>query len=448
MKQSILSLVLVCACATQIPEATEPPTKQPVSEENAAKPPPSLVSSAPPKTPAPAGALPVGKAAMPKTSLLVFSKPQTRRVAPKDPLGLVLHWETEKGYPVRDAFPNEWSLQQTFDSMKFLITAPDGTTTTYSTTWKDSLAKRYDYGFYYQPTLFIRIGEAGLWDARGFDGLWKGPKPSFAKEGVYQVQVEGALHFTTGIPLSFSSAAIEVEVSSSAPTMASLEAKAKEEREKAAPGASWGQRAAMTESGFTAGLVLEDDAGGLFIHSAESMLGFGYTLHTTRFSGDGGFVSHGSQRVGTCVAEGTLVLTEQGPAPIEGLQVGERLWSYDLEAQAPVLSTITEIQEGRAERFVSFGGLTVTPEHPIFVDGRWAAAGDVAQQERLLSLDGWVTASPLFFSEAPRRVFDIDVDTAHNFFAGGVLVHNKDRDYQPWLDDPWLFMWAPTRPVK
>jgi hypothetical protein len=448
MKQSILSMMLVCACATQIPEALEPPTKQPVSEENAAKQPPSLASSTPQKTPSPAMALSVGKVTMPKTSLLVFSKPQTRRVAPKDPLGLVLHWETEKGYPTRAAFPNQWSLQQTFNSMKFLITAPDGTTTTYSTTWKDSLPKRYDYGFYYQPTLFIRVGEAGLWDARGFDGSWTGPKPSFAKEGVYKIQVEGALYFATGIPLSFTSAAVEVEVSSSAPTMASLETKAKEEREKVAPGASWVQRAVTTESGFTAGLVLEDDAGGLFIHSAESPVRFGYTLHTTRFSGDGGFVSHGSQEVGTCIAEGTLVSTEKGPALIESLQVGERLWGYDLETQEPALSTITEIQDASAERFVSFGGLTVTPEHPVFVGGRWAAAGDIAPQEKLLSLDGWVMASPLFFSEAPRRVFDIDVDTTHNFFAGGVLVHNKDRVYQAWLDDPWLFMWAPTRPIK
>jgi hypothetical protein len=35
------------------------------------------------------------------------------------------------------------------------------------------------------------------------------------------------------------------------------------------------------------------------------------------------------------------------------------------------------------------------------------------------------------------------VDAPHTYFAGGVLVHNKDRAWTPWLDNPWHFHWPP-----
>ena len=37
--------------------------------------------------------------------------------------------------------------------------------------------------------------------------------------------------------------------------------------------------------------------------------------------------------------------------------------------------------------------------------------------------------------------YDLAVSGTHNYFAGGVLVHNKDRSYIPGIDDPWYFFW-------
>jgi hypothetical protein len=42
-------------------------------------------------------------------------------------------------------------------------------------------------------------------------------------------------------------------------------------------------------------------------------------------------------------------------------------------------------------------------------------------------------------------VYDIAVDEPHNYFAGGILVHNKSRDYSPHLDDPWYQLWPQWR---
>ena len=38
-------------------------------------------------------------------------------------------------------------------------------------------------------------------------------------------------------------------------------------------------------------------------------------------------------------------------------------------------------------------------------------------------------------------VYDLSVSGTHNYFAGGILVHNKSRSYWPGLDDPWYFFW-------
>jgi hypothetical protein len=50
--------------------------------------------------------------------------------------------------------------------------------------------------------------------------------------------------------------------------------------------------------------------------------------------------------------------------------------------------------------------------------------------------------------EGTVEVFDLTVDAPHNFFAGGFLVHNKDRDYSPSIDDDWYVLWPPAKAVK
>ena len=50
----------------------------------------------------------------------------------------------------------------------------------------------------------------------------------------------------------------------------------------------------------------------------------------------------------------------------------------------------------------------------------------VDRSDMLMDSDGVYTAAGrIRFIENETRVYDVSVDGPHNFFAGGVLVHNK-----------------------
>lgn len=449
MRNKTLLAFVFAACATQNPKQPEIANTQPESVGTVVTPPtsptpgPISVASSP---------IPIGKAPMPKTSLWVFSRPLVRNVLAGDPLGLALHFETEKGPMDRSAFPQIWDLAKTLEGLSFEITAPDKTVYKLNASWKDTLSKRYLYALSSNPTLFLTLTNTGVQEAQGFDGTWPASNlPDLSLPGTYSIKVSGALRFESGDPLLFESAAVEVRVDKAGVgSFASMKKRAREEREKKSPGAKWitrGQRG--TDSGFVADVVLEDELGNRLLRAAEAPPGFGYPLHTTTFTAAGDFVSHEVINISTCVAEGTLVETARGSVPIEELFVGEKVVGFDLQTQTKVLVTLRSIEEASSDRFIVLGDLWVTPEHPVFVDGEWKAAGDILEGEKLwASFAGFQEASPITQQGITKRVFDLDVEETHNFFAGGVLVHNKDRDYWSWLDDSWYFMWSPKRPTK
>jgi hypothetical protein len=74
--------------------------------------------------------------------------------------------------------------------------------------------------------------------------------------------------------------------------------------------------------------------------------------------------------------------------------------------------------------------LQVTSGHRLWSLDRsgWVAAGDVRAGEKLASERGPATVEAVSHQEAPREVFNLDVDVDHRYFAGGsaILAHNAD----------------------
>lgn len=140
----------------------------------------------------------------------------------------------------------------------------------------------------------------------------------------------------------------------------------------------------------------------------------------------------------SCVAEGSMVSTPQGPRPIESLRVGDAIESVDVESGERVAVTITAIRTATRECVgIELGGgerLVCTSNHPIFDPARreYRSAGDWVTQSGLSVLravDGrFEPVSPTATSAFAGllRVFDLTVSGAHhNFVADGVVVHNK-----------------------
>jgi len=117
---------------------------------------------------------------------------------------------------------------------------------------------------------------------------------------------------------------------------------------------------------------------------------------------------------------------------------GERVLSYQPETGLLMAADVTQtFRHPDAEGTVLVNGhLRATPNHPFFVDGAWKRADELAVGDILTRLDGG-TGGATRMMVAPVRVetlkavagrlttYNLEVAGAHDYFAGGYLVHNK-----------------------
>jgi hypothetical protein len=138
----------------------------------------------------------------------------------------------------------------------------------------------------------------------------------------------------------------------------------------------------------------------------------------------------------TCFAAGTRIATPAGPTPIEAVHVGMAVYAYDTARAERVVREVTAVHV-RAN--ASVGRLTlsdgvslrVTPSHPVYSPGHgtYRPVSDMRPHDTVLSLAGDEPQFPALmeYAEAAtvEAVYNITVSGEHNYFAEGVLVHNK-----------------------
>jgi len=120
------------------------------------------------------------------------------------------------------------------------------------------------------------------------------------------------------------------------------------------------------------------------------------------------------------------------------------VWAFDTALRKKLLTPVRAIfSKTVSSVLVINDNLRVTPEHPIYVDGSWLAAGDIRGGEELLSfeLDKVRSSLPRPLS-TQTMVYDLSVGWPNNFFAGGWLVHNKQGYYAPMRGDQWYWLFT------
>ena len=179
---------------------------------------------------------------------------------------------------------------------------------------------------------------------------------------------------------------------------------------------------------------------------------------------------------GGCFPAGTPIMTTAGPVPIEDIQEGTGIPSYDMDKQRWVDTVVSGVRKRAYERdiiTIRVGDEIVeaTGNHPFFVlegdslssrprpmdlpageplsmdFGRWVEARDMEVGDILLGKNGRsIRVSQKKAREESIDVYNLQVDDYHNYCVGsfGILVHNKGGAEEKVMDfhadHPFLYI--------
>lgn len=143
--------------------------------------------------------------------------------------------------------------------------------------------------------------------------------------------------------------------------------------------------------------------------------------------------------VPTCFIAGTQILMSDGTTKnIEDIRPGDKVTSYHLSEA--VVSTVEETFDFEADGYLLINGkLGVTPNHMIYANDKWIPAGELKTGDILTTPKGEGYVNSIEQVQGRVKVYDIHVtDEPHNYFAEGILVHNKQMGGTVYAGQPYL----------
>jgi hypothetical protein len=136
-----------------------------------------------------------------------------------------------------------------------------------------------------------------------------------------------------------------------------------------------------------------------------------------------------------CFVKGTLVYGKDSLVAIDGIKVGDSVYSYNLQKEQVelnrVVNTFSRETQGIYEIKAGNEVINVTAEHPFYVIGKgWTKVKDLLKGDVLKSSNYNATVKINAVNELSKAVtvYNIEVDANHNYFITGstILVHNKN----------------------
>jgi hypothetical protein len=137
-----------------------------------------------------------------------------------------------------------------------------------------------------------------------------------------------------------------------------------------------------------------------------------------------------------CFVEGTLVKTENGLIPIEQIQIGDYVYTYDGKYNEIVLKEVVNTMRKEAEKIISIKInkdviIETTENHPFYVKNTgWVEAKQLREGDKLLNyneeyLEIQELKETYYFGKV---VYNLQLDENHNFFVSDlwILVHNEN----------------------
>ena len=154
-------------------------------------------------------------------------------------------------------------------------------------------------------------------------------------------------------------------------------------------------------------------------------------------SGAVGLYYAGKTAMQTCFTGDTLVAAENGQKRIDEIEVGDKVWAFNVETGETELKTVTKVYVHSVDEILHLytddGDIDTTANHPFYVVGKgWVAAGDLVVGDEVFNLDGTtsvVLGSAIEKLDEPVLVYNLEVEDFHSYFVGcvPVLVHNYNQ---------------------
>jgi len=147
------------------------------------------------------------------------------------------------------------------------------------------------------------------------------------------------------------------------------------------------------------------------------------------------FLKEAGAEGGGCFGAGTPILMADGSfKPIEKVKVGDQVLTLASEESSNLEPAIVQgISQHLVDEYLIINNsLEVTPEHKIYVNGKWQYAGNIKIGDILIGING---SQKIYSIERKRTrnvlVYNIVVNKYHTYFAGGYFVHNAEKGGMP-----------------
>jgi len=126
--------------------------------------------------------------------------------------------------------------------------------------------------------------------------------------------------------------------------------------------------------------------------------------------------------------------------PIEDIRVGDQVLSFDEKSDGIVTSSVakTFVHPNNTAGYVIINGIKVTPNHQLWVNGKWTDAGEIKPGDQLHMMEGSELAvDTVEYIQGTFTVYNFEVADTHNYFTRGILGHNAAYDK---FNDPGCIM--------
>ena len=127
-----------------------------------------------------------------------------------------------------------------------------------------------------------------------------------------------------------------------------------------------------------------------------------------------------------------ITMGDESKKKIEEVKIGDGVLSYDENRKRNVISRVSGVfNHVMLGYYVLDNELKITATNPIFVNGKWGYPPELKVGDELLTAEGKEKKiRSIKYVGGEVKVYNLQIEKTGNYFAEGILVHNKN--VPPW----------------